>query len=181
MNVLVYRPPKSSVWGHSLRRMKPQRQRALVRQFLETTTASRQFGMGSLSLSRVVARAPVDEAVRQFESLLGQRSYDGFFPNLSAPDVERCLDAFEADERWYAEFGGSVLQTVAITAWLIDGVPKQTVSTLHAHYGVTPVLGTTLGFDSSEDFGRIKAALDAIGLCKLNEKHLKGRRGRIPT
>jgi hypothetical protein len=156
--------------------MKPGRQRALVRQFLESTTAAHGFGEGSLSIARVIARTPVEEAIRHFESLLEQPSYDGFFPKLSARDVDRCLDEFEADERWHVEFGASVLQAVSITQWLIDGIPRNTRSALHVHYGSMPVLGTMLGFESIEEFRSVKAALESIKLCKLNEKHLKERR-----
>ena len=176
MNRFTYRPPKSSVWGHALRNMKPGRQRALVRQFLETATAAHGFGEGSLSIAGVIARAPVEEAIRHFESLLEQPSYAGFFPKLSARDVDRCLDEFEADERWHVEFGASVLQAVSITQWLIDGIPRNTRSALHVHYGSMPVLGTMLGFESIEEFRSVKAALESIKLCKLNEKHLKERR-----
>jgi hypothetical protein len=156
--------------------MKPGRQRALVRQFLETATAAHGFGEGSLSIAGVIARAPVEEAIRHFESLLEQPSYAGFFPKLSARDVDRCLDEFEADERWHVEFGASVLQAVSITQWLIDGIPRNTRSALHVHYGSMPVLGTMLGFESIEEFRSVKAALESIKLCKLNEKHLKERR-----
>jgi len=156
--------------------MKPGRQRALVRQFLESTTAAHGFGEGSLSIARVIARTPVEEAIRHFESLLEQPSYDGFFPKLSARDVDRCLDEFEADERWHVEFGASVLQAVSITQWLIDGIPRNTRSALHVHYGSMPVLGTMLDFESIEEFRSVKAALESIKLCKLNEKHLKERR-----
>jgi hypothetical protein len=121
-------------------------------------------------------RAPVEEAIRHFESLLEQPSYAGFFPKLSARDVDRCLDEFEADERWHVEFGASVLQAVSITQWLIDGIPRNTRSALHVHYGSMPVLGTMLGFESIEEFRSVKAALESIKLCKLNEKHLKERR-----
>jgi hypothetical protein len=176
MNRFAYRPPKSSVWGHTLHHMKPGRQRALVRQFLATATAAHGFSEGSLSIAHAIARAPVDEAVRHFESLLGQSSYDGFFPKLAARDVDRCLDEFEADERWYVEFGASVLQAISISQWLIDGVARNTLSALHVHYGSMPVLGTTLGFESIEDFRSVKSTLESIKLCKLNEKHLKQRR-----
>ena len=176
MNRFAYRPPKSSVWGHALRNMRPGRQRALVQQFLETTTVAHGFGEGSLSIARAIARAPVDEAIRHFESLLGQPAYDGFFPKLSARDVDRCLAEFEADERWYVEFGASVLQAISISQWLIAGVPRDTRSALHVHYGSMPVLGTMLGFESIEEFRSVKAALESIKLCKLNEKHLKERK-----
>ena len=47
---------------------------------------------------------------------------------------------------------------------------------MHVHYGSMPVLGTTLGFESIEDFRSVKTTLESTKLCKLNEKHLKQRR-----
>ena len=46
-----YRPPKSSVWGHLLRKMPAERAKTLFRQFLATAVAEYKFTSASLGIN----------------------------------------------------------------------------------------------------------------------------------
>jgi hypothetical protein len=45
-----YSPPKSNIWGHSLRKMEPMQQKALFDEFLKRAVAGHSFTGGSLTL-----------------------------------------------------------------------------------------------------------------------------------
>src|SRR5258706_11310936 len=45
-----YSPPKSNIWGHSLRKMEPAQQRVLFEEFLKRAVAEHSFTGGSLTL-----------------------------------------------------------------------------------------------------------------------------------
>jgi hypothetical protein len=70
-----YMPPKSSVWGHSLRNMKPLREKFLLDKFLETAAAEYSFASGSVfyqpSMETLFNEQPARESRSHFESILG--------------------------------------------------------------------------------------------------------------
>ena len=113
--MLRYEPPKSSVWGHSLRKMPEDRIKSRFSQFLTNAVAA----------------------------------YDELWP-VSARS-----------------------QTFEIKKWRINGQEVDTRSRIMIHFGERPYISTMLVFETFEQFQSIKRVLEDIGLCKLNEKHLK--------
>ena len=175
--VYRYQPPKSSIWGHRLRRMPAGRAEERLARFLELAVARHTLGPGQLvvhgedqSLDALLA-----EAVEM--SPLGSGSYP-----LTPKGAERAVAALA---RWEGEHPGRptpvhLVRSYVIEAWKIDGRPVATKSMLTMHYGALPCLSTFLEFGSVEEFERIREVFAEVGLCTLNPKHLKGpRTGRV--
>ena len=99
-----YQPPKSSIWGHSLRNMKPARQRALFDEFLKKAVAEHSFTGGSLTLfvgsdpavqrleARGISGHVTSNDVQRFQELFGAGDRDGAFYSLTPPQCETALD-----------------------------------------------------------------------------------------
>ena len=173
--VYRYQPPKSSIWGHRLRRMPAGRAQERLERFLELAVARYTLGPGQLvvhgeepSLDALLA-----ESVEM--STLGSGSYQ-----LTSEGAARAVAALA---RWEGEHPGRpapvhLVRSYVIEAWRIDGRPVATKSMLTMHYGALPCLSTFLEFGSVEEFERIGAVFAEVGLCKLNPKHLKAPRAR---
>jgi hypothetical protein len=147
--MFYYLPPKSSIWGHSLRRMSAAREKALFEQFLESGVAESKFVSAS-----------------------AQRNG---FQMLTEQQCEQHLQSIIADGQAGRGEGNSILlvKHIAVSKWRIDGQQVATCSHFRLHYGQLPCISTFLIFDTMEHFRYIAALLQKIGLCKLNEKHLK--------
>lgn len=171
-----YQPPKSSVWGHSLRKMKPARERELFQEFLRLAVASYQVGEGSLGITSIgpaQSAQSVSSCVEHFERVLGTPSFNGFFPKLSPESIEACFRELVSNEKWYLDSHALLLQPFSITSWLVDGREVKTRSAIMVYYGSTPTLSTTLVFESLDEFHCVRRTLETLKLCRLNEKHLK--------
>ena len=72
----------------------------------------------------------------------------------------------------------SLAQSFQVTQWRIDGQEAPTQSSLIIQYGQLPCLSTFLLVETVEEFQSVQKVLAELGLCKLNEKHLK--RMKIP-
>jgi hypothetical protein len=97
------------------------------------------------------------------------------FDTLTFEQSEKCVDELIRDE---ASAGSTpshfnLGQSFEITQWRVDGQEVPTQSLLSIHYGQLPCLTTFLQFETVEDFRSVQRVLADIGLCKLNEKHLK--------
>jgi hypothetical protein len=66
-----------------------------------------------------------------------------------------------------------LVQSFIVTKWRVGGQEAPTRSLLSIHYGQLPCLSTLLEFETVEQFHIVQRVLADIGLCKLNEKHLK--------
>lgn len=172
--MFYYRPPKSSIWGHRLRKMPAARASELFEKFLATATGSHQFTTGSLTCFGV----PGGMTAR-FEKLLGLQSLNCFF-HLNQEQTRTCLQeiikheaANPAGPRPY-----SLLESINVSCWRINGEDVATDSTFSMHYGSLPCLSTFLHFDSIDQFHFVRQALADLGICKLNEKHLRPSRSK---
>ena len=178
-----YSPPKSNIWGHSLAKMPPARQRQLFAEFLKKAVAEHSFTDGSLTF--FIGDAPpflpaeaqtqwghvTSDDVRHFEQLLGTSARDGAFYSLTAQQCETALQ--ELLQRTTLLPGSMLLQGVEISKWLIEARPVPTESRMHLYYGLKPCLSTFLDFETTTHFNFIKQVLADLNFCKLNEKHLK--------
>lgn len=178
-----YSPPKSNIWGHSLRNMEPARQRSLFEEFLKRAVAEHSFTGGSLTF--LIGAAPAflpleaqgqwghvtSDDVRRFEQHLGTPAREGAFYSLAPQQCEVALT--ELIQRSALIPGSMLLQSVDISKWLIEGQPVTTHSQVTLYYGMKPCISTFLQFETTSQFEFIKRVLADLDFCKLNEKHLK--------
>ena len=166
-----YQPPKSSVWGHLLRKMPADRAKARFQEFLATAVAEHKFSSATLSIQDASG-----QIVPRYERLIGMPAQNGcFFYRLTLEQSNNCLDELIKDE---ASAPGSashfaLAQLFEITKWRVDGQEVPTSSSVTIHYGQLPCISTFFQFETVEQFHSIRRLLEDIGLCKLNEKHLK--------
>jgi hypothetical protein len=171
--MFYYRPPKSSIWGHKLRKMPAARERALFRQFLDAAVGEFKNDSGNFSVFD-----PTRELIKKFEALFGMPALgDGFF-NLNGEQCELVVDEVIKT----AAAGGAgrfmLLQSFEISKWRIDGNDVPTNSRMGLYYGKLPCVSTFLHFNSQEEFHYVKRVLEDLNFCKLNEKHLKVSRAK---
>ena len=165
--MFYYRPPKSSIWGHSLRKMPPAKERSLFQEFLTRAVAEYKLEIGTLSylgLDRL-------GRIRHFEQLLGVPSLNGGYYSLTPEQFDRCFASILADDTLLP--GLMLTQSITVSQWSIAGQPVPTESRFHLYYGIKPCVSTTLRFDTIEQYNYIKQVLSDLKFCTLNELHLK--------
>lgn len=165
--MLRYKPPKSSIWGHKLRKMQPQREARLFQQFLDKAVGEYKFAIGSLSISD-----SSDSLVQHFEHLLATTACNGFFPKLTEVQCQKCKDHIIKTATPETLGKLLLLESYAISKWRVNGHDVATNSRMVLYYGQLPCISTFLRFNTREEFQLIKTVLSDLGLCKLNEKHL---------
>ena len=144
--MLFYQPPKSSIWGHSLRGMPAARARALFTDFLGAAVGS--YAWRASRMQRGNEELPHD----QFEA---------------------CIQQIIAEQTAKKTSRAWVAQHFDISAWRIHGHLIKTFSTITLYYGSGACISTHLQFDKKEHFDYIRQTLEDLGLCTLNEKYLK--------
>lgn len=174
-----YMPPKSSVWGHSLRKMKPDNQKILIDEFLQTAVAEHQFSSGSIIYQRSFETLFDDnianESKSYFIKLLSTISGEADLSSLNAEQFDLCLRALQNDNSLFisGKSGITLTSTIKISKWLIDNTEVPTESSLSVSYGAKPWLTTFFTFSDIDEFNYIKHVFNELGICRLNEKHLK--------
>lgn len=176
-----YAPPKSSIWGHKLRKMAAPRERQLVDEFLNLATVGSAFNNGSVSLPKVAPGwEPLPGAfldlIRLFEREIGGFPSDsGYYANLNQTQFDFCYNqllqagALDVDN----PASGHLSCLITIPRWRLHGREISTSSNLIVHYGPLPCLSTMFRFETVDDFYSVQKILSDIGLCNLSEKHLK--------
>ena len=171
------------MWGHSLRKMEPVKQRALFDEFLKLAVAQHSFTGGSLTL--FVGSAPAfmsfeergpwghvtSDDVQRFEQLLGTAAREGAFYSLTPQQCDMALNEIIRNGALIP--GVMLLQSVDVSNWLIGGRAVATESRIMLYYGMKPCISTFLQFQTPEQFEFVKRVLSDLQFCKLNEKHLK--------
>ena len=181
LSMYRYQPPKSNIWGHSLRNMEPARQRALFEQFLKRAVAEYSFEGGILTVfagsppPHLQGQEPYGHAtesdVQRFEQLLGAVAQNGWFYSLTPHQCEVALNEIIRDS--VLRPGVLLKQSFEISKWLINGQPAAIRSRIHLDYGMKPCISTFLKFETVEQFEFVKKVLSDLHFCTLNEKHLK--------
>lgn len=178
-----YSPPKSNIWGHSLRKMPAARQRDLFAAILKTAVAEHSITGGSLTF--YIGAAPpffpleaqnrwghvTSDDVQHFEQLLGVSARQNSFYSLTPEQSEIALS--ELIQRSTLLPGSMLLQSIDISKWLINGQPAATRSQIMLYYGMKPCISTFLEFETAGQFEFIKQVLADLNFCQLKEKHLK--------
>jgi hypothetical protein len=151
--------------------MPPDRAKALFQKFRNTAVAEEKFSSASLRI-----QDDSGEVVRRYERLVGIPTQDGCsFARMTLEQSDRCIDELIKDEASApgAASRFALTQMFAITKWRIDGQEVPTTSSVIINYGQLPCISTFFQFETVEQFYSVKRVLEEIGLCKLNEKHLK--------
>jgi hypothetical protein len=165
-----YQPPKSSIWGHKLRKMSALRASALLEEFLAKATRHHKFKSASLSINY-----RDDRIALRFAEILGIETKDFMHEKLTFDQSNVCLQEIIRLESTSSADAGVILlnQCFEIAQWAIDGKSVNTRSRLTMSYGALPCLSTRLWFHTVDQFQYIRHVLSDLGLCKLNEQHLK--------
>jgi hypothetical protein len=151
--------------------MPPDRAKALFQKFRNTAVAEEKFSSASLRI-----QDDSGEVVRRYERLVGIPTQDGCsFARMTLEQSDRCIDELIKDEASApgAASRFALTQMFAITKWRIDGQEVPTTSSVIINYGQLPCISTFFQFETVEQFYSVRRVLEEIGLCKLNEKHLK--------
>lgn len=173
--ILRYQPPKSNIWGHSLRKMKPSIERALSGEFEEAAVARLSFSASSLWISRKAAdRIVPQDLISRFEAAVQKESKEGFF-HLSEVEFERAFAVLVTCESALSDIDATIAlsRIVRIQEWRIAGVPVPTSSSVHWDFGSSPGISTFLSFGDRAEFDYVREVLERLKICRLNEKHLK--------
>ena len=149
--------------------MPAQRAKKLFDEFLATAVAEHKFSSASLSI-----QDSSSQVLRRYERLVGMTSRGGYFP-LDHEQCAKCIDELIKDEAFAPGAASSFLLThsIVIAKWRIDGEEVPTSSRVVMNYGRLPCISTFFQFETVEQFQSVKRVLKNIGLCKLNEAHLK--------
>lgn len=173
-----YAPPKRSVWGHSLRKMKPAVQRERVDAFLSRSVLEYVFSTGSVFFQpATLSPSESSEFDRHFMELLGLAEPQPGFSNLGEEQFELCYreilarpSLFESGKR-----GATVAAFYTISAWNVEGIRVETNSMLGVYYGARSLIVPRFSFETMEVFDHLRSSLTAVGLCGLDPRHIKGR------
>jgi hypothetical protein len=185
--LFTYKPPKSSVWGHSLRKIPPDQIRSRFREFLGIAVSEHILVGGSLlyqpTMDTVFKSDQQSDCMSHFARLLGGEKRTQSLGNLDSHEVETCLDELISNDSLYVLGGAGavVMAGVRISRWRLRDLDSATHSLINIYYGANPRISTFLTFNEIEEFMFVRQALDDAGLCRLNEKHLKKRSDRKRT
>lgn len=179
---LRYSPPKASIWGHSLRKMKPDVARSRFNSFLETNVEAHTWsshGIAVFSATSIPVEEKVARVLQRFEYLTGAKApRDGTLWYITQADFERCIAELIynphlcSDKELYV----SVDATVEVKTWRKGGKCVPTKSLMTLDYGTSPRISSMfLNFESLELYEHIKQGFIDADLCRLNDKYLKGR------
>jgi len=150
--------------------MPTERAKSLFDQFLATAVAEHKFGYASISIHDPTGQ--MQSRYEQLTSLTLKR--DRRSDMLTEEQCEKCIAEFIKDQNAGGPLPYLIHQTFDITRWRIRGEPSAaTVSHLSINYSRRPTLTTLLMFETIEQFQYIRSVLGKLGLCKLNDRHLK--------
>lgn len=175
--MLRYQPPKSDIWGHRLRHMPAARARDLLHTFFKEAAAEHRFITASLTVL-----PESGDLTRRFVAWLEVTPLRGGFFVLSYEQSQAALNKLVEFETTGDPDAKRVtlLQSFDISHWLIDANRVATRSSVGMHYGLLPCISTLLAFDTEQQFQYVRAVLERLDICTLDEKHLKVLKPRRP-
>jgi len=179
-----YMPPKSSVWGHSLRRLRPAEAKARFGRFLAAAAGEHHPTGGNVfyqpTTETLFDHSRRDRCTAHFTRLLGLEDDPRWLSNLDSRQVELCLEELIRDDSLFVPGGDGavVLAGVRISSWRMGDREVPTDSHIHVYYGACSRISTALTFNDLDEFSFVRQVLEEVVLCRLNEKHLKGKAER---
>ena len=174
-----YSPPKSSCWGHSLRKMKPEKQKELFGKFFDFAIAEFSFSSGSIfyqpTMQDFVQRNSRFEFDEYFQKLLKIDRAQPRFSNLSKKQFDKCLNELIKNPDLFVsgKSGATVTASYEIKAWKIKNNIVPTNSMLHIYFGAKPIITPMFHFKEMVEFEYLKQVFEELKIYKLNPKHIK--------
>ena len=171
--MLRYMPPKSSIWGHSMRRKLPQEFRNCVATFLDEAVHKRT----TQSCSVWTTRDDLVDSLRAETQISANRDQLRSLHKISEAEFETCLDWVIEHRNKIPAFDGPGfidLRRQYLMSWkcAADEQPPMT-SQLGEIYGTKQLLGTHLQFRNVSEYRQIKAIVERIFGFEMNDKHVR--------
>ncbi len=182
-----YSPPKSNIWGHSLRKMLPSLQEKKTEEFLSTLstqikTSSYYLTFFSPSNINDLERKEYLELIAIFEKTLDIPNYDeSRLSYLSEDQFNLGLDLLKSLEKkpHHPWIGATIQRGLKIDRWQINGISVPTEASLGFHFGFSPHIGTEMIFNNESEFQFVADQFYTSFKVRLNPKHLKPLRGSM--
>ena len=167
-------PSKSSIWGHSLRKISPSKLFKKTPSFIDELIID----------SDVIYDFSIDEGFdnckRKFWRdqaviTLNSKSKFGIKKPLSKDDFHKILAMLIENESELKNTDTeiSLSERYEITKWNINNRETKTYSTIEFTYGTSPHVLTQLQFETMDDYNFISAHFTKHKICTLNTKHIK--------
>ncbi len=177
INVISYNPPKSSVWGHSTRRLAPGEFRRRVAEFLSVATTQFETNQRILTIPGIHAGLDVQarNVVEQLHQEIGAPQDAAQDRQLSEEEFGVCLDVIAATPKTAMPVSLLLVQMHEVHCWNspepLKSVPAK--SWLLEYYGSTQCLSTALVFSSIDEYRWVKGTISRTIGIELNDKHVR--------
>jgi len=159
--------------------MKPDVQRERLELFFSQSVSDCEFSTGSVFYQPGFG-GPLqsDEFDDHFMNLLHAPATQPAFSNLNETQFELCFrELLERPELFESgRHGATVGAYYSIKTWNIKGVDVVADSALGMYFGAKPVIIPRFSFETLDIFEYLREVLEEVRLCKLNPKHIKGRK-----
>jgi len=175
---MYYSPPKSSCWGHSLRKMKPEVVRERLATFLARAASGVSYATGSIFLQPGFG-SPISRTdfEAHFTTLLGLDQAQPRFSNLTEAEFELCyLELLKRPDLYELGHSGvTLIGMFTIESWRIGARDVATESLLGLYLGARPIIVPRFQFETMEIFEYLRNAMLDAKICRLDPRHIKGR------
>ncbi|MCR9115804.1 MAG: hypothetical protein NXI22_02515 [bacterium] len=172
--MLRYSPPKSSVWGHTMKRKPPQEFRECVVAFLEeaagkyTATCQLITNAGDAFVESLRAETKISATSHRLRT----------HGTISESEFEACLDWIVANPNKVPGIKDGFVFNLSryfhIDFWkCAEHEGSANLSTLVEGYGTLQHLGTQLIFSDADEYHQIKALVKRFFGLQLNDKHVR--------
>lgn len=174
-----YRLSKSSIWGHSLRKMQPSTQYNRINSLLNELDIEISEERFHLSLGHSLKDTSVnddfDKVYSEITHILGIKEIIiNPFQKLDKNQFQIVLDyLFSIENELKKMFIYiNVENVIKINCWKINNKKVKTMSELGINYGCEPYIGTEFILNNEEEFYYLYEVFNRNNICKLNKKHL---------
>jgi hypothetical protein len=183
--MVFYRPPKSSIWGHSLRKMKPSVQLEKtneLKNILSYECEQELFDIVFYDDSRYkkkVAEIDFNNVCEMFKSYIDCQIFTpGTNYKMNELQFQLALEKLKSFEAMFSKITTDIVLShrLNIKGWHINNTYVKTNAEITHVYGTSPHIGTEILFNNRNEFYYLKNLLGTLGLCELNEKYLSKER-----
>lgn len=172
---MYYSPPKSSCWGHSLRKMKPDIQKERFDKFFAKAIKDYTFQSGSIFYQPAFGESLTSPTFdNHFMKLLKIKDTKLFY-HLTEEQLNLCFNELLKNPPLFisGKTGVTVSSFFLIKTWNINGKDVPTKSHMHIYYGAQPLVSPGFSFDSMTEFDYFNQIFQDLKICELNPKYIK--------